>query len=141
MSEVSQVNNTRNQLTSNYDFSKIFIGDNKYRKVTLAATAALNVKIGTVIGAVGATIGIYKSGTSNQLPIGVIAETVVMPSSGTLEVTIVNAGKIAEGKLVLNGTDTLATVVSNRTIRDMIISNTIGVELVTVDELSATDNV
>jgi hypothetical protein len=141
MSSITQQTATRNQLFSEYDVSKIFIGDNKYRKVNIASTPELALTAGMVIGVVGITHGVYKSGTSNMLPVGVLAESVTVPAASNVDVTICNAGKIAEEKVTLDGSDTLATIVSNRSIRDMLISNTIGIELVTTSELTASDNV
>lgn len=140
---ITQSTPTRNQLFSAYDLSKIFLFDNKYRKVNIAnATgSSLVLTAGMVIGCVGITHAIYKSGTSNQLPVGILAEDITIANGSNADVTICNSGKVAEEKVTLDGTDTLATIVSNRSIRDMLISNTLGLELVTTSELTADDNV
>lgn len=144
MSTVTQTNQTRNQLTSSYDTSKIFLFDNKYRKVNIAnATGSSFVLVaGTVIGAVGITHAPYDADTANQLPVGILAEDITILTATNADVTICNGGKVAEEKVVFFDTeDTLDTIVSNRSIRDMLISNTLGLELVTTDELTGTDNV
>jgi hypothetical protein len=138
---ITQSTPTRNQLFSAYDVSKIFLFDNKYRKVNIASTPGLVLTAGMVIGVVGITHAVYKSGTSNMLPVGILAEDVTIPALSNLDVTICNGGKVAEEKVTLDGTDTLATIVSNRSVRDMLISNTLGLELVTTDELTSADNV
>lgn len=144
MSEITQSTPTRNQLFSAFDLSKIFIFDNKYRKVNLAnATGSSMVLVaGTVIGCVGITHAPYDADTSNQLPVGILAEDITIANGTNADVTICNAGKIAEEKIVFSDTDdTLSTIVSNRSIRDMLISNTMGIELVTTSELTSADNV
>jgi hypothetical protein len=141
MAEITQQTPTNNQLFTQYDISKIFLFENRYRKVNIASTPELALTAGMIIGVVGVTHGVYKSGTSNMLPVGILAESVTIPAASNLTVTICNAGKIAEEKVTLDGTDTLATIVSNRSIRDMLISNTMGIELVTTNELTADDNI
>jgi hypothetical protein len=141
---ITQSTPTRNQLFSAYDYSKIFIFDNKYRKVNLAnATGSDMVLVaGTVIGCVGITHAPYDADTSNQLPVGILAEDITIANGTNADVTICNGGKVAEEKVVFFDTDdTLAGIVSNRSIRDMLISNTLGLELVTADEITSADNV
>lgn len=141
---ITQSTPTRNQLFSAYDYSKIFLLDNKYRKVNLAnATGSDMVLVaGTVIGCVGITHAPYDADTSNQLPVGILAEDITIANGTNADVTICNGGKVAEEKVVFFDTDdTLAGIVSNRSIRDMLISNTLGLELVTASELTSADNV
>lgn len=143
MSEITQSTPTRNQSFTSFDTSKIFIFDNKYRTVTVTNSAGTDLAVteGMAIGAVGATYQEYKSGTSNIQLIGVAAEAVTVPANGTASVTICVSGKVAEEKIILNGTDTLATVVSNKTIRDRFASDTLGIYFASANELTAADNV
>jgi hypothetical protein len=144
MSSVTTNLQTGNQLVNTYDFSKIFLFDNKYRKVNIAnATGSSFVLVaGTVIGCVGITHAPYDADTANQLPVGILAEDITILTGTNADVTICNGGKVAEEKVVFFDTDdTLAGIVSNRSIRDMLISNTLGLELVTTDELTAQDNI
>lgn len=143
MSTITQSTPTRNQLSSAYDLSKIFLFDNKYRKVNIAnATGSSMVLVaGTVIGCVGITHAPYDADTANQLPVGILAEDITIANGTNADVTICNGGKVAEEKVVFFDTDdTLAGIVSNRSIRDMLISNTLGIELVTTSELTSDDN-
>jgi hypothetical protein len=142
MSDIASRNSNRNQITFDYDYTKLFLFDNKYRNVSIAnATGAvLSLKAGTVIGAVGVTYGVYKSGTANQLPVGVLAENIDIANGDTVSVSICVSGRIAESQLVLDGTDTLSTIVSNRSIRDRLASDTLGIELAGGDELTKIDN-
>lgn len=142
MSTISQRNATRNQSTFDYDISKLFLFDNKYRKVNIANAGGtdLELKAGMLIGAVGATYQVYKSGTANISVVGVLAEDVTIASGDSEDVDICISGRVDESKLVLDGTDTLATIVSNRTIRDRLAGDTLGIELVGGSELTKTDN-
>jgi hypothetical protein len=144
MSEITQQTPTNNQLFTGYDISKIFLFGNKYRTVNIAnATGSAMVLVkGTVIGCVGITHAPYDTDTSNQLPVGILAEDRTIANGDSADVVICNDGKVAEEKIVFYDTDdTLATIVSNRSVRDMLISNTLGIELVTTNELTADDNV
>lgn len=142
MSSITQSNQTRNQLFSAYDFSKTFLFDNKYRKVNIAASGAdVVLAIGTLIGAVGATYQIYASGVGNIQLIGVCAEAITISDGTNADVQICTGGKVTEEKLIFDGLDDLDTVVANKTIRDRIASDTLGIELAATDELTANDNV
>jgi hypothetical protein len=50
------------------------------------------------------------------------------------------AGDVAQEKLIFQGSDTLATVVSSRTLNDRIGADTVGVKLVSGTELTEYDN-
>lgn len=143
MSTITQSNATENQIFSAYDTSKIFLFDNKFREVTVTNSAGTDLAVveGMAIGAVGATYQEYKSGTSNIQLIGVAAQAVTVPANGTATVVICTSGKIAEEKVVLNGSDTLDTIVSNKTIRDRFASDTLGIYFAATDELTVADNV
>ena len=142
MSEITQGTPTRNQLFSAYDYSKIFLFDNKYRKVTIpnATEADVDLAVGTLIGIVTSTYQVYKSGTSNISLVGVLAESVTIPANDSLDVDVCIGGKVAAEKLVFDGTDTLDTVVAYKPIRDRLESDTMGIYVVETNELTAADN-
>lgn len=142
MSTITQSNNTRNQLFSAYDFSKIFLFDNKYRKVSIAASGAdVTITAGELIGIVSTVYQPYDSTTSNIRLVGIAAETITISDGDSADVLICISGKVAEDKLVFNGTDTIDTVVDYKTLREHIESDTLGIELASTDELTAADNV
>jgi hypothetical protein len=143
MSEVTSSNQTRNQITNAYDFSKIFLFDNKYQTITLvnATGAAVEYLIGTLIGVVTSTYKKYASGTSNISMIGILAETVSVPANDSVSVQVCIGGKVAEEKILLQGSDTLDTVVAYKSIRNRLASDTLGIELAATDELTVADNV
>lgn len=142
MSEISQSNNTRNQLFSAYDFSKIFLFNNIYRTVNIAASGAdVVISAGQIIGSVAGVAEIYASATANIQLIGIATEDIVITDGTNADILICIGGKVAEEKIVLDGSDTLATVVALKTIRERIEGDTVGIYLETTDELTADDNV
>lgn len=142
MSSITQGTPTRNQLTSQYDFSKTFLFDNKYKSVTIANSSGsdLALVVGTLIGVVSTTYQVYKSGTSNIQLVGICAEAITIADGDSATVNVCIGGKVASAKITLDGTDTLDTVVSYKTIRDRLASDTLGIEVVTASELTADDN-
>ena len=141
MSHVTQRNQTRNQITSDYDFSKIFLFENKYRSISITPSGAdLEITAGMVIGVVDDEYQEYKSGTSDISIVGIAAETLTIADGVEGSFNICTAGKVAEEKITLNGTDTLDTVVGNTPIRDLIARQTIGIEIQSATQLSKFDN-
>jgi len=143
MSEVIASNQTRNQITNAYDFSKIFLFDNKYQTISLvnATGAAIEYLAGTLIGVVTSTYQKYASGTNNISMVGILAETVNVPANDSATVQVCIGGKVAAEKVLLQGADTLDTVVAYKSIRNRLASDTLGIELAATDELTVADNV
>lgn len=143
MSSVTSRNQTRNQVAFDYDYSKLFLWNNQFRKITIPNATSDDVALsaGTLIGAVGSTYQVYKSGTSNISVVGVLAEDgITIPANGSVDVQVCIGGRVNGSALVLDGTDTLDTVVNYRTIRDRIAAESLGIEIALSDELSKTDN-
>lgn len=146
MSSGTTVLNTGNQAITNYDNRKVFVwnprseeasyNNSTYDDVTLTA--------GTLMGRIAATDKItpLTSGASDgsQFPVGFIAETTVVASGDTVDIDIIVSGDVAEDMITLQGSDTLATVISSRTLRDRIGADTVGIKLVGGIEMTATDN-
>lgn len=143
MSSITQGTPTRNQLFSAYDYSKIFLFDNIYRKVIIPNATGSDVEMlaGTLIGIITSTYQAYVGATSNMQLVGVLAENVTIgANTDDVEVLVCVGGKVAAEKLVLSGAETLDTVVAYKPIRDRLESDTYGIETVTTDELTGTDN-
>lgn len=145
MNEATTQVQTGSQLYSDYDFSKIFVFDNKYRTISIAASGAdVELEIGMLIGTISASgLGaIMASGSSDgsQFPTGVCAETKTIADGDTEDVLICIGGHVVDDKLVFDGTDDLDTAVSSRIYRDRLASDTLGIYLVDDNELSAADN-
>jgi hypothetical protein len=142
----------RNQLGVSYDFSKIFVFDNKYRKINIANATGnpLVLTAGMPIGTISATGkgAVLASGSTDgsQIPTGILAEDITIADGTNEDVTICIGGKVAEEKLTLNGTDTLATSITDqgggtRILRDRLACDTLGIELVSATELTKIDNI
>jgi hypothetical protein len=155
MSEINTVLQTGSQLATNYDRSKIFLGANRFKTASFKNTGseAVILKAGTLMGKVTAiaidtanVIGYLREYDSantegGAIPVGILAQEITVEPGATVEnVNYCIAGDYDLDALVLpNGTDTLATIVDGKAIREHIIAETqlIGVS---VDQLSAYDN-
>ena len=140
MSSITQSDQSRNQITSDYDFTKLFLFNNKFRSVSITPSGELEITIGTLIGQVSGVYQVYKSGTSNISFVGIAAETQTIADAVAGTVNLCISGKVNEDELVFDSTDDLDTVVSYIPIRDRIGASSVGIELVTSDELSKFDN-
>jgi len=147
MSSNSQVLNTGQQATTNYSTSKLIIGDNEFEQATYTNNDSyddLELSEGLVLGRIAADneVTAMTSGASDgsQFPIGVLFGDVTIPAGESATVTMVTSGRINENSISLSGSDTLATVVSDKTIRDRIGSDSIGLVLVGSEDLTNYDN-
>lgn len=146
---MSSVNNTfsnSNFSITNYDTSKMFVGENSWAQGEFTNSTYDDVTLvqGTLLGRVASTgeIVVCTSAASDgsQFPVGVLANNVVVAAGDTQTLTYCIAGEVIESKIVFDGSDTLATVVSSRTFRDRIASDTAGIVLVATQELTDFDN-
>jgi hypothetical protein len=139
--------NTNNQRNTNYSTKKLTVWNP--RTITVDVTNSTYDDItyaeGTVFGRIAAT-NKGKALASNasdgsQFPLGVLICETIIEAGETITLTLVVSGDIPEDMIVLtNEGDTLATVVSSKTIRDRIGSDTVGIKLVGGTELTAYDN-
>lgn len=135
-----------NQRFTDFDTSFIFLRNNKFETGDFSnpTGAAVTIEAGTVLGRIHATgkIVAMASGLTNgaELPIGVLAQTVTVPATDESKVTYCIAGEVAQEKIILDGTDTLETVVANRRYIDRIPGDTAGIILIEGTELTAADN-
>lgn len=143
--------NTSNQLTVNTDTSKIFIWNNRYDATNYVNNSyydPITLVAGTVMGRVAATQVLIpcEAGASDgsQYPIGILAHDLEVDSGDTVSATICVSGDVAEEKVVFFNSDatgmSLDTVVSDRSMRDRIAADTIGINLVAGTEMTAYDN-
>lgn len=146
MSKATETLNTRNQLNTNYDFSKTFIGDNDFRSETINNPEAgeVTLPVGQVMGRISAS-GIViplKSAAvdGSQYPVGILAEELTLAAAGSAQSNICIGGDVNEKKLVFDGTDTLSTVVDGRRLYDRIASDNLGIYFVQGTELTDFDN-
>lgn len=145
MSSNSQVLNTGQQAITNYDLTKIFVWDNRYETGNCTGDLYDDYEIGTVMGRVASSRELVPCDSTasdgSQFPVGILAQVVAAGDDTTA--TICVAGDVVESKLIYlgnSGADTGNTVVSSKTLRDRIGSDTVGIKLVGGDQLTAYDN-
>lgn len=146
MTEITTTLDTANQLNINRDDSIIFLWDNRFQPEVYTNTSGgdLTLPGGTVMGRIAAT-GLLlplKSAAidGSQYPVGILSETVTVIDTESANVSICTGGDVAEGKLVFDGGDTLATIVDGKQLKDRIAGDNLGIKLVPSTDLSAYDN-
>jgi hypothetical protein len=142
MSSNSQVLNTGNQAITNYDVNKIFVWNNRFETGNCTNDSYDTYEVGTVMGRVASTRELVPLDSSasdgSQFPVGILAAPINEGEDTTA--TICVAGDVVESLLIFVNEETLNTVVSAKTLRDRIGSDTVGIKLVGGDELTAYDN-
>jgi len=138
------------QLFVDDEFQKIFIFDNEFEQFTFQNNTGAQATFlaGTLVGRESDTGDIVALDSANALvdediPIGVLAQDIVDLADATTKAlqTICIAGSIAANKLILiNGGDSLDTVINGQRLGDLIKSATKGIALITSDELTGFDN-
>lgn len=138
MSSASIRINTGQQITTDYDLSKIFLWNNRYENdsyVNNSGYSTIDLLAGTVMGRIASTGVLVPCLASavdgSQFPIGILAQDVIgLPSGSTKQCAICVAGDVAAGKVIFKYGDNLETVVSGRRFRDRIQSDSVGIKLV-----------
>ena len=147
MSKATIKLSTQNQLNTDFDTKKIFRRNNRFDDIQFKNTSGgvLVMPGGTLIGRVGGTLEgeTVKSASvdGSEIPLGVLAnEEVTLQDGEVKQVSICVEGDVEETLVILDGGDTLDTLIDGRTIRDRIGADTVGINLVKADELTAVDN-
>lgn len=147
MSTQTIVLNTGQQAIINTDLSKIFVWNNRYEKGSYnnGGYDSVTLQAGTVMGRITATgkLTPLRSDASDgsQIPVGILLETQTVAAGDTVDVFVCTSGDVVSGKLVFaKSGDTLDTIISSRRLRDRIAADTVGINLIDSDELTATDN-
>jgi hypothetical protein len=147
MSTATVVGNGSNFLHTRYDRTKMFLGDLR----TIASQTFINSSggeltypIGTLLGRVSASTKLVPLASAatdgSETPVGLLTHEITLADAGEASVTVAIVGNVIEGMVVLNGADTMDTLIGGRTIRDLIHAETSGVILIPAVELSGTDN-
>lgn len=147
MSSVTEINKTNNQAHFDYDVSKIFVNNNRYEGGALlnASGGVKSFLPGTLLGKIAATNKLVPcaSGATDgsQYPVGVLLSEVTDLADATEKaVNMCVSGDVVKEKLILDGSDTLETVIELKTLEDRVGSDTVGVILVDSEELTGFDN-
>lgn len=145
---MSEVTNTVTGgiLYSDRDTSKMFLFNNEFisGNVNNSDYDALVLPGGTLMGRI-ASSGLLvplTSGASDgsQFPVGILAAPYTIEDGDTREVRICVSGTVDAAMIVLQGSDTLNTVISSKRLRDRIASDTVGILLENVGQIAGYDN-
>jgi len=133
-------------LITNYDNSKIFIMSNTWLTGSYNNDTydPIDLPIGTLMGRIatsGLLVPLESAATDgSQYPVGVLATNYTVADGDTVNVTICTGGEVSETGIVFQGSDDFDTVVSDRTLRDRIAADTVGIVLRLISENSIYDN-
>jgi hypothetical protein len=147
MSTYNNRTNNSNQSVTDFSTEKMFIFNNQYRggeTYTNATGSEVTLAVGTLMGRIEASGKLLPlaSGASDgsQIPVGILAEAVTVADTESATVTICIAGEVDGDMLVLDGSDTLDTMIDGRSIRDRINGDTVGIQVIEGTELTGYDN-
>lgn len=147
MSDFSEDYKNANELITNYDVSKVFIGHNRFQDDNILNNSLYNpisLVPGTVMGrivATGTVVPLQASASDgSQFPIGILASNVVSLAEGaTIQVSICDMGDVAKEKIKFAYTgDGLETAVSGIRLKDRLAAQ--GIKIVTGFEMTDYDN-
>ncbi len=133
-------------LITKYDNAKIFIWDNRYEQGTYTNPTGDEVTLakGTLMGRIATSqklVPLVSSASDgSQYPVGILADDYVVDYGASANVTICIGGDVAEELVILASGDTLSTLVSSRSLRDRIAGDTLGIKLVSGEQMTAYDN-
>lgn len=147
MSEVENVLNNQNSSFTNYDTSKLFIGNNKFptnQYVNNSTYDPIVLKAGTLMGRVGSTGVLVPSQSDaadgSQNPVGVLAQDLSVEAGDTVTATICDGGDVVKNKVIfVKPGDNMETIISNRRYKDLIQAET-HIKLVESTEQTGLDN-
>lgn len=137
---------TSNQATTNYDVTKIFVWDNRYidGQYNNSGYEEVTLALGTLMGRISATqlmVPLNSAATDgSQFPVGILAQGRTVAEGDTIDISICVSGDVAESQVILADGDTMDTVISDRSIRDRIGADTVGIKLVGGTEMTDFDN-
>jgi hypothetical protein len=146
MSTGTTVNQTSNQLHTDYDNSIIFLGCNRYStaEYTNSTGSSVDLEAGTLLGRISASgklLPLASGATDDSnIPVGILSHNITVANGATVTLTYCNEGDVAEDKIIFDGSDDLDTVVSGRQLRDRIEGDTVGINLVASTSMTSYDN-
>ena len=118
-------------LTQKYDYSVLFPWNPRTQSnptttnFTNTTGDPLTLPAGLVLGRIDGTLLLWPMVSTatdgSQKPIGILANTVIVPAGATVQLTMLVSGDVvAPGILFYNGTDTLSTNIAYNTSGDII---------------------
>lgn len=135
-----------NPLVSQFDTSKIFIYGNRFEDAIAVNPDYDTVTIpgGTLMGRVSATQEIVPlvstANDGSQIPIGILNQDYPVEAGNSAEVSICVSGDVDKSQVVLDAGDDFDTLIDGRSIQDRIGSDTVGIRLLNLEEMTGADN-
>lgn len=144
MSSNSQTFNNGQQVQVNTNLAKLFPFNKEFIQYVKTNSTYVDETIpaGTVMGVVSAT-GLIKPMTSgasdgSQFAMGILAEDYVIPFGDSINVAVMVKGYVRKDMIILQGSDTLNTVVSGRRVFETLLAA--GVFIQSVQNATNYDN-
>lgn len=139
---------TDNLLHVEYDVAKTFVFDNRYKSgqtLLNASGGVLTFPVGTLLGRISASLKLVPVASAasdgSEKPFGILAtEATDLADAGEKTVNVCVFGDVVESKVALDGSDTMNTLIGGVTIRDLIASETQGINLVADTAMTQSDN-
>lgn len=139
--------NNGRQVQVNTNLAKLFPFGSENRlsyQYTNSTYDPITLPAGTVMGVIAAT-GYVKPMTSaasdgSQYPIGILADDYTVEEGVTVNLSLMVKGQVRQDMLILQGSDTLSTIVSGRRIFERIGSDSVGILIVQVKNCTTFDN-
>jgi hypothetical protein len=101
-----------------FDYSKIFIGGNRYKTATYTngTGSTVNLVAGTIMGRITSsnkvTPQVSSATNGSQVPMGILAAPYTVANGASVTVTYCVAGDVAREQITLGGSDTFATAIT-----------------------------
>jgi hypothetical protein len=127
--------------TTKYEIVKLCIFNNTFAngEINNSDYEPITLKAGTLLGRVATTNLLTPHSASasdgSQFPVGALAGDYTIEDGDTVQVSMVVSGEVNENAIILNENDDFDTVISGKTLRDRIGSDTVGITLVPIQEL------
>lgn len=136
-----------NKLVITTDTSRIFLRGNRYEDgiYTNSTYDPVSLAVGRLMGRISATQKLVPHVSTavdgSQYPVGILATDYLVDDGDSQTISICVAGEVAKEKVTLGGSDTMATVISGRSILDRIGADTVGIKLVVTNENTIQENI
>jgi hypothetical protein len=146
MSSNNVVFNNGQQLQVQTSLAKLFPFDKKLKQYayTNSTYDPIDLPAGTVMGVIAATgyVVPMTSGATDgsQFPMGILAEDYTIDEGQSINMAVMVQGQVRQDMLILQGSDTLSTVVSSRRIFERIGSDSCGILIISATNCTAFDN-
>lgn len=146
MAQEEVLNNGQQSIT-NTDTSKIFVFNNRFETASFTNDDLydpVQLTSGMLMGRIAATNKVVQlvkgASDGSQLPVGVLLNDHMVDEGETVNVSICVSGDVVQDKIILLAGTAMTDVISGKTLKDRIGSDTVGIKLVSSTELTGYDN-